>query len=70
MKRPDDRYVAELPSGLIKNPKLHNAGEDFWVNDVVWLDDNIVRPLYDESHEMYGVVAAGGVKGGKVMVAT
>ena len=36
---------------------------------VVWLDNDIVMPMYDESVEMYGVVAAKGIKGKDVLVA-
>ena len=54
--RTDQRYVAELPSGIVKNPQLHIAGTDLWPNDVVWLDGDTVYPMYDESHDMYGVV--------------
>ena len=56
--RKDNRYVVELPSGLIKNPQLHIAGDGFDVNDVVWLDSDTVRPVYDNAKEIYGVIAA------------
>ena len=67
--RPDRRYVAELPSGFIRNPKLHIAGDDFQVNDVVYLDEDTVFPMYDENEKLYGVIAAKGVKGMPVLVA-
>ena len=67
--RKDNRYVAELQSGIIKKPKLKIAGDDLSVNDVVWLDGETVRPMFDESVEMYGVVAANALKGGWVLVA-
>lgn len=67
--RKDNRYVVELQSGILKNPQLKTAGDDFSVNDVVWLDGETVRPMFDESVDMFGVVAANAVKGGKVLVA-
>ena len=67
--RHDNRYVAELPSGFIKNPKLHIAGDDFGVNDVVYLDGDTVFPMCDGSKDVYGVIAAKGVKGSPVLVA-
>lgn len=69
--RKDNRYVVELPSGVIKNPQLHIAGDDFDVNDVVWLDktNNVVMPMYDNTHDVYGIVAAIGKKGKNVLIA-
>ena len=67
--RPDRRYVVELPSGFIRNPKLHIAGDDFQVNDVVYLAGDTVFPVYDGSKDVYGVIAAKGVKGSPVLVA-
>ena len=67
--RKDNRYVVELQSGLIKNPQLKTAGDDLSVNDVVWLDGEVVMPMFDRGVEMYGVVAANAVKGEKVLVA-
>ena len=69
MPRKDDRWYAELPSGIIKNPKLHIAGDDFDVNDVVYLEGDTVYPMYDDSHELYGIIACRGVKGKEVLVA-
>lgn len=65
----DNRWVAELPSGIIKNPQLKTAGVDLWVNDVVHLVDSTVYPVYDRSVEIYGFVAARGIKGKQVLVA-
>jgi hypothetical protein len=59
-----------MPSGLVKNPQMSIAGVDLWVNDVVWLDNNIVYPMFDESHKMHGVVLARGIKGKNVLIAT
>lgn len=71
MERPDDkRYVAELPSGLIKNPGVEVSGVDLFVNDVVFKEKGIVYPMYGEGKIMYGVCASNGVKGGYVLVAT
>lgn len=70
MKRPDSRYVVELPSGILKNPQLHMAGVDFMVNDVVILNGETVMPMYSEDQEMYGICAARGIKGNKVLIAT
>ena len=71
MGRPKDkRYVAELPSGIIKKPVLRVAACDLWVNDVVYIKDEQVYPMYDESQEMYGVVAANQVAGRRVVVAS
>jgi hypothetical protein len=67
--RNDCRYVVELPSGIIKNPKLYIAGDDFQVNDVVRLDGDTVYPMFNESQAMCGVVAARGIKGGRVLIA-
>ena len=70
MNRPDDqRHVAELPSGIIKNPQTKLAGADLFVNDVVYLKENTVYPMYDNSEKMYGVVAANGVPGRLVLIA-
>lgn len=60
----------ELPSGSLMRPKMHIAGVDLWVNDVVWLDGDSVYPMCDDTHDMYGVVAANGILGGMVLVAT
>ena len=70
MDRPDNRYVAELPSGIIKNPRMCVAGVDLFVNDVVWEDKGTVYPMFDESREMYGVVAARMSKGKTGLIAT
>jgi len=67
--RKDNRYVIELLSGILKNPQLHIAGDDFDVNDVVWLDGDTVMPVYDRTKEIYGVIAAKGIKGKPVLVA-
>uniref|UniRef100_A0A6H1ZNQ0 Uncharacterized protein n=1 Tax=viral metagenome TaxID=1070528 RepID=A0A6H1ZNQ0_9ZZZZ len=67
--RKDNRYVAELPSGYIKNPQLPLAGDDFCVNDVVYIVDNTVYPMFNDEKPMYGIVAARGVKGKPVLVA-
>ena len=45
------------------------AGDDFLVNDVVYIKDDVVYPMLDDAEEMYGVVAAPGVKGKRVLVA-
>lgn len=71
MNRPDDgRYVAEVPSGIVKSPRLVCASVDLWVNDVIYLDDDLAYPMYDESHEMGGVVISRGAAGGRVLIAT
>ncbi len=67
--RKDKRYVVELPSGLIKFPVLPIAGDDFDVNDVVFIKDDVVYPMMSESEEMYGIVAAKGLKGKPILVA-
>ena len=64
------RYKVELPSGIIKNPVLKTAGCDFKVNDVVVKEGEIVFPMYREDQKMYGIVAARGIKGGQVLIAT
>lgn len=67
----DGRYGCELPSGIIISPKLKIASVDLSVNDVVWLnDDDEVSPIYDDSKKVYGIVAAKGIKGRKVLIAT
>lgn len=68
--RKDNRYVVEPPSGILRNPQLKEAGDDFDVNDVVWLDGDIVKPMFDRSVDLYGVVAASAKKGGEVLIAT
>ena len=72
MDRPDERWVAELPSGIIKNPKFCVAGDDLWPNDVVWLSEDTVYPMYDDTNEMYGVIAGKNIrkKGQTVLLAT
>lgn len=67
--RTDSRYVAELPSGIIKNPQIYIAGVDLQINDVVYLVGDIVYPMYDNTHNVCGVVAARGIKGRPVLVA-
>ena len=67
--RTDSRYVSELPSGIIKNPLLPIAGADLFVNDVVYLDWDMVFPAYDNTRNFFGVVAAKGIKGQPVLVA-
>ncbi len=67
--RTDNRWVAELPGGIIKNPQLKTASVDLDVNDVVYCDEDTVYPMYDDSHEMYGVVASRGVAGKPVLIA-
>ena len=67
--RKDKRYVSELPSGILKNPQIHIAGDDFNVNDVVWLDGDTVMPMYNQTQSIYGIIAAIGVKGKPVLVA-
>ena len=67
-KRIDGRWVVELPSGIIKYPKICRAGTDLKTNDVVW-GDGVVYPMYDNAHDMLGVVAANGFKGGLVLIA-
>ncbi len=66
----DKRYKVELPSGIIKRPKLEAATCDLSVNDVVVMTPDGVAPMYSEDQQMYGVCAASGKKGGKVLVAT
>ena len=68
----DSRYRTQVPSGIVKNPKLHTAGVDLWPDDVVWLDADTIYPMYDDSHEMYGVVLGRAVKpaGATTLVAT
>ena len=68
--RNDNRYVAELPSGIIKHPAICVAGTDLRVNDVVYFERGVVFPLFDDSHDMYGVVATKGVKDKPILIAT
>jgi hypothetical protein len=70
MERRDGRYFVELPSGLVRDPRLLVAGDDFQVNDVVRLDGDTVYPMLDDSREFFGVVLANAYKGGRVLVAT
>lgn len=69
--RPDDnRYIAELPAGIIKNPKLMTAGVDLYVNDVVYTSGGIVYPVYGHTCKpIDGIIAANGIKGHPVLVA-
>ncbi len=60
--RPDERYRVNLPSGIVLNPQLHMAGADLWPNDVVWLDNGALYPMYDDAHEMYGIVLGKEIK--------
>lgn len=67
--RADNRYVSELPSGIIKNPVLKLAGDDLSVNDVVVLSNDVAMPMYSENQTMYGVVAVKVKKGDMVLLA-
>ncbi len=69
MRPKDNRWVAELPTGRIKYPRMPIAGEDLFVNDVVHSVGDAVYPVYDDSHVVYGIVAANGIKGQNVLVA-
>ena len=64
------RYRVNLESGVIKNPQMKIAGDDFEVGDVVVLDGGKVMPMYSEDQDMYGVVAANAKKDGKVLIAS
>jgi len=68
--RKDDRWCVELPSGFIKNPVFPVASCDFDVNDCVYLKEDMVYPMFSDEFQMYGVVAAKGIKGKPVLVAT
>jgi hypothetical protein len=71
--RPDDnRYIAELPTGIIKKPKLRTAGVDLYTNDAVYISGGKVYPPYcakDVVHILYGVIATDSLKGKPVLVA-
>ena len=67
--RKDKRFVAQLPCGIIKNPKLVLAGDDFQVNDVVTLVDGKLMPMFSEEQELYGAIAASAKKGRLALVA-
>lgn len=68
-KRKDKRFVVQLPGGIIKNPKIILAGDDFQVNDVVILEDGKLMPMFSEDQELFGIVAAIGKKGYPCLVA-
>lgn len=70
MVREDDRWVSELPSGIIKNPVLLLAACEFSVNDVVWNDNGVCYPVYDGSRDIFGIVASPQKAGRRVLIAT